>query len=278
MLKLAAAIILVWQPLLGAATPFNFARGLIEVQATINDSIKAILAIDTGADDIYLDLQFAVERRLIDRSTKEIRPVTGVAGQSRALGIELNSISLCDIERRCVPASVVDMKQFIADQSQGFPDGVVGAKFLSGYKIAVNYPDKKLSLIPADSGGISLDGYSPVPFRKQAHLIIVDATYDDSLKASLILDLAATYTSLSSDLIDAWNVKTADSEAVFILDKIALSDSVARNGVMCLQRDHSPLKARLGGGEFQGTLGTSFLNSFSLLIDYQNQIIYFKRM
>ncbi|HEX2897293.1 MAG TPA: aspartyl protease family protein, partial [candidate division Zixibacteria bacterium] len=167
--------------------PFSLKRGVPEIEAFINDSIKATLIFDSGADQVYLDRAFADSNNLLFGTKLPVRPTMGIDQKVEAFQIFLKSLKVGSKNQKLVNTVIIDLHAIIKDTSQGIPDGVLGNSFLNNKQIYLNYVDSTLELVENDSLFAGQKA-AVIPFIRNRHLITLNATINDSVDAKFILD------------------------------------------------------------------------------------------
>ncbi len=256
----------------GSSLPFDPQRGLVEVQVTIDGKVTGTFGIDTGADQFYIDRTFARENNL-NIISRPSRPVTGVKGISKASPISIKSLQIGDEVLTNIKAIAIDMTDIIKDKSAGMPDGVIGYQILKGFYITIDYPNKTILLEPEKPEFLNGNKYHEYSFEMYRHLILVDAIFEDEIKAPMILDYCASFTSISKSLADKLDIQPSESKYE-LFKSVKVSDVLLSNNVAFIINDFKRLKRSLPRAEFEGILGSTFLYQHKITIDYKNKLIY----
>lgn len=243
--------------------PFSLKRGIPEFEVIINDSIKATFAIDTGADQVYIDKTFAEKHGLLSGGKMPMRPAAGINKKVEAFQIFLRSLKVGETKQTIVNAVVIDLPVIIKDTSKGLPDGVLGYSFLKNHRVLFSYIDSYFDFFTLDPDSI-VKKYASIPIVLNRHLIVVNTTINDSIDAKMILDTGASHSIMSPSL--AQKLKANDSTVV---NQIKLDGRVTTAKLRFLIRDISTITAS-AKNEFDGVLGTSFLSGRQFIIDYKN--------
>ncbi len=250
--------------------PFSLKRGIPQIEIIINDSVKATFAIDTGADQVYVDKTFAEKHGLLSGGKMPVRPVAGMEQKAEAFQVFLRSMKVGELKQTIVGAVVIDLPLMLKDTSSGLPDGVLGYSFLKSRKLLLNYIDSTVEFSLSDSV-LSETKTAQVPFVLNRHLIIVNTEINDSVDAKMILDTGASWSIFSPALAKRLNVQ--DSAEI---PKIRLDGRVTTANAKIVVRDISDISASVKNDEINGILGTSYLMGRRLIIDYpNNQLIVF---
>jgi predicted aspartyl protease len=121
--------------------PFSLKRGIPEIEVIINDSVKATFAIDTGADQIYIDKTFAEKHGLLSGGKMPVRPVAGIDEKAEAFQVFIRSMEAGGVTQNVVGAIILDLSSVLKDTSAGLPDGVLGYSFLKSRRFLLSYID-----------------------------------------------------------------------------------------------------------------------------------------
>ncbi len=254
--------------------PFHPNRGLVEVEVLIDGRVKGRFGIDTGADRLYVDKIFAEHNGLSKTGGPPPRLVVGVEGSSSASWVEMRSLRFGDEQLYNLKAAVIDLGALIVDQQGGYPDGLIGHEILRNFYITVDYPRQKLEMKMEEPEIFETGKYRSLPFKMVRHLIIVEAVFNDTVSAPMILDYCASYTLVSPKLAGRLGIPKRDGTRVRI-DSITLGETISTRGVMISVQDLSGLRVSAGGNsEFEGIIGGSFLNRHKITVDYKRKKIH----
>ncbi|UCD64082.1 MAG: aspartyl protease family protein [Candidatus Zixiibacteriota bacterium] len=257
--------------------PFEPSRGLVEIEVTVNGLVKGTFGIDTGADRLYIDRQFAEENGLKLGPTSENSRVAGIEGSSEAAAVHLRSLRVSERETLYnLTATAVDMARLGGKPGGYRPDGLIGFDILRRFYVTVDYPGRTMELISHEpdfiAGG---DAAAVVPFRQDGHVILVDVVFDDTVKAPMIFDFCASHTTIEPPLAEMLGYAPDESRQIMV-GSIALgTDSgVASSDVQVVVMDHSNLRQSVSDSEFYGLLGASFFYRWKITVDYRRRLIY----
>ncbi|MBU8932688.1 MAG: retropepsin-like domain-containing protein [candidate division Zixibacteria bacterium] len=253
--------------------PFDPMRGLVEIDVTIDGRFKGKFGVDTGADRIYIDREFAKKNGLKVGSGQPQRPVAGAMGSSEAWSVSFRSLEMAGERLYNLDATAIDMAAFIPDDKWGRPDGLIGYDLLQRFYVTVDYPHRELDLQMSEPVSLRKDSLDMVSFRNKRHLILVDVTLNDSIKVPMILDYCASQVFVSPDLARMLGMNP-DKERRGILKRVSLSDKIVSLDVPVVVSDYTNLKKGLRGIEFEGILGAGFLFQHKITIDYKRNRIY----
>ena len=253
--------------------PFHPDRGLVEVEVLIDGRVTGRFGVDTGADRLYIDKKFAEKNNLSEVGGAAPRLVVGVDGSSAASWVQLRSLKLGKEQLYNLKAAAIDLGALIKDQSMGYPDGLMGHEMLRQFYVTVDYPQQKLEMKMEEPEVFSTGKFVSIPFEIHRHLIIVDAVFNDSITAPMILDYCASYTIVTPDLANRLGISD-QSGAQSRMKSIQVDEKLSTTGVMVTVRDLSNLRQSAGRVQFEGILGGSFLNRHKITVDYKRNKIH----
>ena len=257
----------------GVEIPFHPERGLVEVEVLIDGRIKGRFGIDTGADRLYIDDEFAKKHGLSQVGGPPPRQVVGVHGSSAVSWVELRSLKVGGERLYNLRAAAIDLRALIKDTSRGFPDGLIGHEVLRRFYVTVDYPHQLMEMRMEEPEVFSTQKYVSVPFEVNRHFILVEAVFNDSVKAPMILDYCASYTAITSDLAARLGAP-AEEGSRSIIESMRLEDKVTSDDVVVIVRDMQNLKKSAGRTRFDGILGAGFLYRHKITIDYKRNEIH----
>ena len=266
---------LVATAVLSADLPFDPSRGLVEIEVVLDGRARGRFGIDTGADRLYIDEEFAEKNNLSFARFQAQRDVTGIDGSSPARSISLKSLEFGDQILENLKATAIDMRSVITDQRAGVPDGLIGYEILRHFFVSVDYPAKKIELSTEPPDFLTGKRYETIPYRTYRHLIIVDAVFNDDVTAPMLLDYCASVTVVSPALAEQLDLVLEPNEVGYI-STVEIGDDVSTDSVATVIADLTAFKKSTPRGEFEGILGATFLRSHRVTIDYEQQQIYFR--
>jgi predicted aspartyl protease len=256
--------------------PFDFRRGLVEVDVLIDGRIKAKLGIDTGADRLYLDDDFVKANDVEITGMSADRAIMGVGGSARGQAAELRSLAIGDQRLYNLNATVIDLAALVgSDESRvrGL-DGLIGHEVLQRFYITVDYPGETITIQTTQPDFIAGGDYDEVKFSRRRHLLLVDATINGSVETPMVLDYCASHTSLDLSLAKQLGYDQPPG-TVITLGSIALSDEVRADSTYAAITDLGGLKSSVRNGNFGGMLGGSFFYRYKITVDYKREKVYF---
>ena len=121
-------------------TPFEGITKRIIVTATFNDSFRALVAIDTGADSVVISRALAKRMGLLkDSEGKLLWQASGIGGSTSAIVTILDSVEIGGAKVEFVPVLIT------SSLSEHF-DGLVGMDFLSNFSVFIDSKNSELVL------------------------------------------------------------------------------------------------------------------------------------
>ncbi|MEW5995238.1 MAG: retropepsin-like aspartic protease [Candidatus Zixiibacteriota bacterium] len=262
----------------GVEIPFDPVRGLVEVPVVIDGRVKGTFGIDTGADRLYIDSSFAHENGLTSVASPPQRAVVGVDGVSEASFVKLRSLRLGKEGLYNITATAIDLTQIIKDRRLGMPDGLIGYDILRRFFVTVDYPKRmlRLDVSPPPFTRGSADAFPFIRYRSERHMIVVEATLNDSIRVPMALDYCASYTTLSPSLASRLALDPS-KDGPQKVDRVSLEGLSDAQDVLVVVADLSRFKKAVKGSTIDGIIGASFLYRHKFTIDYKAERIYIHR-
>jgi predicted aspartyl protease len=255
--------------------PFDPDRGLVEVEVTIDGIARGEFGIDTGADRLYLDSDFARANNLKVSPLRAGTYVAGIGGISKTSEVSIRSLRIGRDETLYnLTATVADLEKLGGSTSGEHPDGLIGFEILRRFYVTVDYPNGTMELIshePDFLGGQT--GYVSIPFEQRRHMIMVNTIFGDTVMAPMIFDYCASLTTVSPELAERLGFDSDGPERITIGDMGF--GKVGSTAVAALIIDHGNLTQSNPGVEFEGIIGASFFYRSKITVDYKRQLIYF---
>ena len=254
--------------------PFDPMQGIVQVDITIDGHAKGRFGIDTGADHLYVDREWAAEHSLSVSGGQPMRSVQGIEGHSAARTMSIRSLEIGNERLYNVDAVAIDLGALIADKRAAPPDGLIGYSILRRFYITIDYPKHSMLLEQAEPEFLKGKAPRSVPFTQVNHLIMVEVTFNDSITVPMALDYCATHVFVSPELASRLGVNAGDPKAT--VGKVSLGGVINSESVYASVRDLGNLKQRLKGVEIEGLIGASFLYRHKITIDYRRNLIYLR--
>ena len=273
-MKTAIALLLLSAVLaVGATIPFNADKGLVLVPVSLDNRVTGMFGIDTGADGLYIDRQFALDHNLIDPDRSPQRLVAGISGSTAGVFTNLRSLAIGDERMYNLQAVVIDMNAVSNDAPGNHPDGLIGYEVLSRLYVTVDYPGQSIQLHVTRPPEIESGQCREVPFEIRKHLIVVEVGFPNGLKRPMILDYCASFTAVSPELAEELGLD-GPAGSVHSVGTITLKGGVSTDNVRAVVTDLSEYAASVGSVSFDGILGGSFLYHHKFTVSYKQKRIY----
>jgi predicted aspartyl protease len=255
--------------------PFDPDRGLVEVEVTIDGIARGKFGIDTGADRLYIDSDFASTNNLKVSPSSAGTYVAGVGGISEASEVSIRSLRISSDETLYnLTATVADIEKLGGAASGDHPDGLIGFDILRRFYITVDYPNGTMELISHEPDFLGTQtGYVSIPFEQRRHMIVVNTIFGDTLMAPMIFDYCASLTTVSPELAEQLGFDP-DGPGRITIDDMGFG-KVGSTAVAALIIDHGNLIRSNSEVEFEGIIGASFFYRSKITVDYKRQLIYF---
>lgn len=252
--------------------PFDPMRGLVEVPVVLDGHVEGVFGIDTGADHLYIDREFARKNDLRLSNAAPQRDVVGVEGRSKVTMISLRSIEVADERLYNQKAMGIDIAALTGDDRYGNPDGLIGYNILKRFWVTVDYPNHELTLQTRTPRFLSGKRYSEVEFDQYKHMILVEVTFNDETTVPMILDYCASFTTLSPKLAEELELSTKEREIQRVA-KVQMGEAVTENCAVTVA-DFSQLRRSAPRAKFEGILGGTFLFRHKITVDYRLDKVY----
>lgn len=252
-----------------ARFPFDPSRGLVEVEGTLNGALVGRFGLDTGADLLYIDREFARRAGVLIPENEQGKIVRGIAGQSHVATKQIRSFAIGDERIYNVPIEIIDL-QALAGIDGNPPDGLIGYEALRRFYVTIDYPNQEIDLFSFEPR------YDPnsvisVLFDQVGHLIVVKCEVEGE-EMKMFLDYCASHTILTPEALEKLGRRDTEGQS---LKNITLGEIVASDipfSVRKLDNLAGPLMA-----ELDGILGYSFLRRYRVTIDYKRRQLLFHR-
>jgi predicted aspartyl protease len=273
LLTITAMLLILTATVQGDSVQFDPSRGLVEVEAILDGHVKGTFGIDTGADYLYIDREFAIRNRLKLRSASPQRDVVGADGASSGSAISLRSMEVVGERLHNLRATAIDMKNLMRVPSAGHPDGLIGHDILRRFYVTVDYPAQSLTMQMERPHFLNSQHFKTVRFSVFKHLILIDVSINDETTVPMILDYCASYTTFSQELAEELGLDVPEDRFIR-MESLELSGGVASSDVPVAVADLSRLKRASPRAEFEGILGGTFLQQHKITVDYKLNRIY----
>jgi hypothetical protein len=191
--------------------PPNRIAGLL-VKARINGGPALRLLVDSGSQYVVLDRSAALHSHCAGGVDLEVVGVGAIAA-ARVKLQTADTLQLGDLTLRSVPLVVSDRS--IADGIQG----VLPLSIFSDFLIRLDFPAKRLDLLPYGAG--EADGSAAIPVVPSNRLLFVKATVNEVHDGYFLLDTGAAVTAISRDLAGQLHISGT------LADRVPLRGGVA---------------------------------------------------
>lgn len=272
------AYLLVTLLILAAATPtgdiaFDPTRGLVEVEVTLDGRAKGRFGIDTGADGLYVDRDFALQHHLRISEDPVPYDIVGLDGRSNAFSLPLRSLQIGCERLYNLSAAAIDMSELTASDDIQPPDGLLGHDILRRFYVTVDYPNHRMRLETSQPDFLKNGSYVSIPFTIHGHLIVVEITFNVLTKVSMALDYCASHTAITPELAERLGLD-AKLNARVTAPSMQLADGVVTTEVRSVVTDLSSIISPTRSVSIKGILGSTFLVGHKITVDYRRQLIY----
>jgi hypothetical protein len=260
--------------------------GNIKIEACINDSIKGMFILDTGADGLYLDSTFISQHP--DIILKSDTAYIGGAGNAGAqkMVIVTNPVLVAVGNQRMTFDTV---PVFDLESVNNVPiAGIIGNEFIQNKILVIDNEDSTLAL---DTLIRSKDYQTRIPFDYQDGRIYlktqVKLSNGKTVNLKLMMDLGCTdalilntpvYNKLKPDIRN-WIDYSVLDEGVsgnsdggeFRADQIRIGNIQVNKPLICFSLDTAGAHA---SDQYDGLLGNGIFDRFNYAIDYRNSLLY----
>ncbi len=258
-------------PVIAKQVSFDPSRGLVEVNVLIDGVISGRFGIDTGADRLYLNKQFAIDNSIEILQSFGQRNIQGADGSAKPFAASLKTFEIAgDVELKNVAATVVDLTKMSVGTKP--PDGLIGYQILKQFYVSVDYPNSKFELSKDEPGFLRGRRYSEIPFSQYSHLILVDVVLNDDITVPMLLDYCASYTTITPKVAEMLEIPLRENRRA-ILESVQIGEVESRN-VYALVSDLKEFKKSTPRAKFEGIIGSTFLHDFNITVDYKQKKVY----
>ncbi len=259
--------------LFAGGVPFNAEHGLVEVTVTIDNRVTGRFGIDTGADGVYLDREFAIENDLVTTTGQPTLRVTGISGASAGRSVTLGSFEFGDERLMNLEATIIDFDSLSPGNAGESPDGLIGYDLLRRMYLTIDYPARQLEASFTRPDFLIRGDLPQVPFKLYNHMIIVEVTLRDGTTQPMILDYGASVTAISPEVAGGIGLDGSSGE-IQSAGRMSLDDLIVTDDVMVAVTDLSRYSGAIPGFSVEGILGASFFYAHKITINYRKNEIY----
>lgn len=255
----------------GKSARFSFdpSRGLVEVEGTLNGALVGRFGLDTGADLLYIDREFAERAGILVPDNQDGKIVRGISGESQVASVQVRSFAIGDERIYNVPVEIIDLKA-LAGSSGDPPDGLIGYQALRRFYVTIDYPNQEIELFSFEPRH-DPNSVISVPFDQVGHLIVVKCEVD-GVDMNMFLDYCASHTLLTPAALKKLGREQTDGQT---MEKISLGQITATEIPFTVRKLDNLVDPRVV--ELDGILGFSFLRRFRITVDYGRRQLLFHR-
>lgn len=252
---------------------FDPSSGIVEIDVRIDGHISGKFGIDTGADRLYIDKQFALNNNIEILQAFNQRNIQGSDGSAKAFAASIKSLEISnDIVLTNLSATVVDLSGISKGGTP--PDGLIGFQVLKEFYVSIDYPKNLLELSKDAPDFLRGRRYTEIPFAQYKNFIIVDVVLNDKLTVPMLLDYCASYTTISPLVAKQLEIPILDNRRAKI-PSVNIGGVESQN-VWAFVSDLREFKRATPRAKFEGIIGGSFLHTYNITVDYFNKKIYIR--
>ena len=259
------------------------------IKTRFNDTEEALLIVDTGASELYLDERFAVKLKV-----PQFGSTTGTFAGGRQMPVghgRLDSIQLGDFTIKNLPVIVQGRRPLFEIPGQGAPVGVIGTVVFYHFFATLDYPNGELVLrrkTEATREELARQAESPgthvVPFwMAGTHFMVAWGAANDSEPFLMFADtgLAGGGFSCPESTVKAAGVDLSglpSFEAMggggpievtpFTMKRLSFGDA-SRSDVPCFSGGFPPQTERDLGFHLGGIISHGFFRPYALTFDFE---------
>jgi hypothetical protein len=246
------------------------------VKARINGGPTLRLLVDSGSQYVVVDRSATLHSHGAGGVDLELVGA-GAAAAAHVKYQTADTLELGDLTLRNVPILVSDRS--IADGIQG----VLPLSIFSDFLIRLDFPAKRLDLLPYGAG--NADGSAAIPVVPSNRLLFVKATVNEAHEGYFLLDTGAAFTAISRDLASQLHISEILADRVPLRGGIADMDAPLLSGSVRLHLAPTHLVAgpvvavdlstasRYHGFAISGLIGYSAVCDSVLTVNYRDSAI-----
>lgn len=248
---------------------FDPSRGLVEVEGTLNGVLVGRFGLDTGADLLYIDRDFAKRAGVLVPNNEAGKVVRGISGESQVASVQVRSFAIGDERIYNVPIEIIDLKALSGFKGNP-PDGLIGYEALRRFYVTIDYPNQEIELFSFEPRH-DPNSVISVPFDQVGHLIVVKCRVDGE-NMNMFLDYCASHTLLTPAALEKLGREQTDGQ---VMGKISLGEITVSDIPFTVRKLDNLVDPRVV--ELDGILGFSFLRRFRITVDYGRRQLIFHR-
>lgn len=264
--------------------PFEYQANEIVAKAKINGKDELRFIVDTGATQSIIDKSVAKQIGIAAIADGGGLSMTTGSGSIQTDAVNLNSLSLGDLELKNVPFCVADLNSF--GQAQR-PAGLIGANILKRFLVTIDYENQRITL--ADPSNVKVpDGAVIVNTKPSLGMsgLAVDGNLDGKQKVSLLIDTGAAFNNISESKVkgllwgpvykagmlkglDGKLVQTGAARFNYLdIDKLRIDKPVFS---IAPSATESQTPSGIITSKDLAIIGNPLLSQFKITFDYRNQ-------
>lgn len=261
---------------LQVVVPFDYSRGLVEVAVTVNDSVKGVFALDTGADRLYVDKGFAMQAELAYDNAPSQRPVQGFSGADAPWYVGLHTLAIGpEMYYELLAATAINFDK-LSPSEGGLPDGVLGHDFLNKYITTIDYPGRQVILRDTITAPDSGAAVWVVPMVHYRHYILVPVILNGADSSLFAFDIGTSNTSLPAEAAERIGLRLND-DGMYVVERIEIAGGPAIERLPVTVSPYQRLRQADPNLKISGVIGGNFLSRLQVTIDYPNSRLIFQR-
>lgn len=246
-------------------------KGMPIVNVTVNGQVLH-LALDTGADNVFIALTPEALAKTEIKTSKEIKKNLDVNGQL----YKSHSAQVSEIKIGNLSFNNITVFEELRKTDDG-SEGIIGNKLFDKFNILIDYKESRIILYSNISlpSFVDLNKWLKIPFKHEDIGIIIEAMSEKQNKMMrLCLDSGAvavneegkSFNLLKADYLPTQN--NADKAKTY-------SDGLIINGINIGNMDFYLLDFTQPA--VNGFLGYGFLSKYKIFIDFYGQFIYINK-
>ena len=272
------------QPMPDGAVAFSYSTHLY-FNVVLRDSIPARMVFDTGNTSILLDEAF-YKKHFAHLGNLRKAMAAGAGNAMQAVNLDMSGWKYSvgkhsQTEQRAV---VMDLRKILGDEV----DGMFGMAFMRGRKVAFNYTDEYMLILPQEEQ--APEGYTCIKCKwldnNQTRMLMpikVNITDDVSFDGNFLVDMgASTGMLINSNLAAKLNLKSALPNAKKMVYDVAgvggsatdyifraKSMAIAGSEVNDIRTSYSAnTQGSLADNRYDGLIGNALLERFDVIFDF----------
>lgn len=266
-----------------ASLPFTVEKNCIYFYAKVNEADSIKFLFDTGADGSVINKQ-SLNKLQLKLDGKSLNQ--GSNGTNEVESSTKNEITIGNIIKKDVLITIIPFETNIFD-------GIFGTNLMKGHIIEIDYNKQVLNFYSKDDKSIDYKNYTKLKLHTKGYPTIVKSSMIVNGKkyscffgldtgADDALTLASPFAKKNDFLNKLPKIGSAGFQGsdgseyempIVLLTEIILAEKHLYRLPIALSNATEGIDA---SEELAGFFGNAFLKKFNLILDYDNQTIYFK--